>query len=155
MELQRNRNSVYQIGYHLVWCTKYRKPLLVGEIANFVKTLFLKIADDNEFVIQEMEIMPDHVHLFITATPAHIIVDIVKALKACRHASCSKSTRISNTNSGAGISGTHPTTWALSGIFPKILLKSISRAKRQVLRRCLTCTVSPRQECSTCWSPRA
>jgi putative transposase len=64
-----------------VWCTKYRKPLLVGEIANFVKTLFLKIADDNEFVIQEMEIMPDHVHLFITATPAHIIVDIVKALK--------------------------------------------------------------------------
>jgi putative transposase len=81
MELQRNRNSVYQIGYHLVWCTKYRKPLLVGEIANFVKTLFLKIASDNEFVIQEMEIMPDHVHLFITTTPAHIIVDIVKALK--------------------------------------------------------------------------
>jgi putative transposase len=81
MELQRNRNSVYQIGYHLVWCTKYRKPLLVGEIANLVKTLFLKIASDNEFVIQEMEIMPDHVHLFITATPAHIIVDIVKALK--------------------------------------------------------------------------
>jgi putative transposase len=64
-----------------VWCTKYRKPLLVGEIANFVKTLFLKIASDNEFVIQEMEIMPDHVHLFITTTPAHIIVDIVKALK--------------------------------------------------------------------------
>jgi putative transposase len=81
MELQRNRNSVYQIGYHLVWCTKYRKPLLVGEIANFVKTLLYKIADDNGFVIQEMEIMPDHAHLFITATPAHMIVDIVKALK--------------------------------------------------------------------------
>jgi len=81
MELKRNRNSVFQIGYHFVWCVKYRKPVLINQTAEDLKELFLHIADDNNFTIEQMEIMPDHVHLFVTATPNHLIADMVKALK--------------------------------------------------------------------------
>jgi len=81
MEIQRNRNSVFQIGYHFVWCAKYRKPILTGQIAEDLRELFLHIASDNNFTIEQMEVMPDHVHLFVTATPNHLIADMVKALK--------------------------------------------------------------------------
>jgi putative transposase len=81
MELKRNRNSVYQIGYHLVWCVKYRKQILTGQIAEDMRELLQKISNDNNFTIEELEVMPDHVHLFVTATPNHLIADMVKALK--------------------------------------------------------------------------
>jgi len=81
LELKRGRNSVYKIGYHVVWCTKYRKPILVTEIADMVRSLLFKIAADGEFTIESMEIMPDHVHLFISASPNHLAADMVKALK--------------------------------------------------------------------------
>lgn len=81
MEMQRNRNSVFQIGYHIVWCVKYRKPILSGQIADDMRELLLKISLDNNFVIEQIDIMPDHVHLFVTATPNHLIASMIKALK--------------------------------------------------------------------------
>ncbi len=81
MELRRNRNSVFQIGYHIVWCVKYRKQVLTGPLADDLKELLLQIAQENNFSIEQMEIMPDHVHLFITATPNHLIASMIKALK--------------------------------------------------------------------------
>lgn len=81
MELRRNRNSVFQIGYHFVWCVKYRKQMLTGQLADDLKELLLQIAQENNITIEQMEVMPDHVHLFVTATPNHLIADIVKALK--------------------------------------------------------------------------
>jgi len=81
MKLQRNRNSVFQIGYHLVWCVKYRKPILVNQVADDIKELLLQIAKDNDFTIEQIEVMPDHVHLFITATPNHLVASMIKALK--------------------------------------------------------------------------
>lgn len=87
MELQRNRNSVFQIGYHMVWCTKYRKQILTDQIAEDMQELLTKIAADNNFTIENMEVMPDHIHLFVTAAPNHLIASMVKALKgvSARH----------------------------------------------------------------------
>lgn len=81
MELQRSRNSVYNIAYHIVWCVKYRKPLLTGKVAEHLKGLLHQVARDNGFTIETMEIMPDHVHLFVRATPNHLVASMVKALK--------------------------------------------------------------------------
>lgn len=81
MGLKKGRNSVYQIGYHIIWCTKHRKQILVNQIAEDMQELLTKIASDNKFTIENMEVMPDHIHLFITATPNHLIADMVKALK--------------------------------------------------------------------------
>ncbi len=71
MGLKKGRNSVYQIGYHIIWCTKHRKQILVNQIAEDMQELLTKIASDNKFTID----------LFITATPNHLIADMVKALK--------------------------------------------------------------------------
>ena len=63
------RGCVYNIYYHLVWSTKYRKKLLDDDIAKRLKELHLQIAEDKGFVLKEQEIMPDHVHLFVSAHP--------------------------------------------------------------------------------------
>ncbi|MDO9533994.1 MAG: IS200/IS605 family transposase, partial [Bacillota bacterium] len=63
------RTCVYNIWYHVVWSTKYRKRVLTGQVAEYCQKLFNEIADEFEFRIAEIEIMPDHVHLFITAHP--------------------------------------------------------------------------------------
>ncbi len=81
MEIKKGRNSVYEIGYHMVWCTKYRKPILEGELSSALGDLLYKIADDNDFTIENMEIMTDHIRLFVTASPNHLIADVVKTLK--------------------------------------------------------------------------
>lgn len=81
MKLKRNRNSVFKIGYHIIWCTKYRKPILVGEIELAVNTLIQRIAKEHQFDIIKIEIMSDHINLFIEATPNHRITDMIKALK--------------------------------------------------------------------------
>jgi len=54
---------------------------LVGQISDDVKELLIQIAQENEFTIGQMEVIPDHVHLFVTATPNHLIARMIKALK--------------------------------------------------------------------------
>jgi len=61
-----HRNSVFQIGYHIVWCVKYRKRILTGQLANDVKALLVQIAQENGFRIDQMEVMPDHVHICLS-----------------------------------------------------------------------------------------
>ncbi len=81
MENIRSRACVYNIWYHIVWSTKYRKKILTGKIADYCHQLFYEIADEFEFQIANMEIMPDHIHLFVTAHPKKAPGDIVKKLK--------------------------------------------------------------------------
>ena len=81
MKLRKSRNSVFQMGYHLVWCAKYRHCVFDSLGSKELEKLFFQIANDNSFTIEELQILPDHVHLFITCTPNHSIPNIVKALK--------------------------------------------------------------------------
>lgn len=81
MEIKHGRGYVYSIQYHIVWCTKYRRKILVNKIENRLKEMNLEIAETNNFSIISQEIMPDHIHLLIDCTPQHYIPDIMKALK--------------------------------------------------------------------------
>jgi putative transposase len=72
---------VYNIAYHIVWCVKYRKPLLTGRVTKHLEDLLYQIARDNGFTIETIEIMPDHVHLFVRTTPNHLVASMVKVLK--------------------------------------------------------------------------
>lgn len=71
-----NAGAVFTLKYHLVWCPKYRKPLLVGAVAARLKELLETKAAEIGATIHALEIMPDHVHLFVesdpTRAPAHI-----------------------------------------------------------------------------------
>ena len=75
------RGYVYSIQYHLVWCVKYRHPILHGKIDADVKQLLAKIASDNDIQIIEMESDKDHIHLLIDCKPQHVIPSVVKAFK--------------------------------------------------------------------------
>ncbi len=65
----RNAGCVFSLKYHLVWCPKYRMAVLVGAVAKDLRTLLTQKAQDLGVTIEALEIMPDHVHLFISADP--------------------------------------------------------------------------------------
>lgn len=67
MEYKHNNKSVVMINYHLVFCPKYRRKLLVDEIKSRLSDILDEVAKENEWQIIAKEIMPDHVHLFVFA----------------------------------------------------------------------------------------
>ena len=81
MEIKHGRGCVYAIQYHIVWCVKYRRRLISPEIGYFLFQILKKYADRNNFFIEEYEFMEDHVHLLISLTPQHIIVDMIRGMK--------------------------------------------------------------------------
>ena len=78
MIYKSNNNVVYSCKYHVVWCPKYRRKVLVDGI---VKELLYKIAAEIHAEIIEMEVMPDHVHLLIEVDPQYGINKAVRHLK--------------------------------------------------------------------------
>lgn len=66
---RRNAGSVFSLKYYLVWCPKYRRKVLTGEIAEELRSLLYQKAQELDVTIEALEIMPDHVHLFIESDP--------------------------------------------------------------------------------------
>lgn len=73
--------TVYNIGYHIIWCPKYRRKVLVDAVEEMLKLLLYKKAYEIGISIEEMQIMPDHVHLFVKASPVASPHWIVQQLK--------------------------------------------------------------------------
>ena len=76
-----SNKAVYNIGYHLIWCPKYRRKVLLGAVANRLKELLCEKTASIGVHIEIMEVMPDHVHLFVKAPPTlppHYIVQQLK-----------------------------------------------------------------------------
>jgi hypothetical protein len=61
----RSSSAVYNLDYHVVFCPKYRKQVLVGDVEIFLKDCFNIIAETNGWKNLQMEVMPDHVHIFL------------------------------------------------------------------------------------------
>lgn len=80
-ELTYGRGYVYSLQYHLVWCTKYRKQVLVGDIEVEFKRQLQLVMNELHGTIMEMEVMPDHVHLLVNCSPQFFIPDAIKRLK--------------------------------------------------------------------------
>ncbi|MBR3000190.1 MAG: IS200/IS605 family transposase, partial [Oscillospiraceae bacterium] len=62
-QLSYGRGYVYSLQYHIVWCTKYRRNVLKNGIDLDCKELLASIAEEFDFKILAMEVMPDHIHL--------------------------------------------------------------------------------------------
>ena len=76
-----NKNIVYSCKYHVVWCPKYRRKVLVDDVANSLKELIIEICNINQAELIELEIMPDHVHLLVDVDPQFGIHKLVKRIK--------------------------------------------------------------------------
>ena len=81
MEYKSNNNVVYSCKYHVVWCSKYRRPVLVEGVAERLKELIRETCSRLNTDLLEMEVMPDHVHLLIEVDPQFGIHKAVKRLK--------------------------------------------------------------------------
>jgi putative transposase len=82
MGIKRTKHAVYDLKYHLVWVPKYRKNILDGEITEYLKEVFEKIAQEYEFEIDTIGIMEDHVHIFVGAPPRYSPAEIVQIMKS-------------------------------------------------------------------------
>ena len=78
---QSNRNVVYSCKYHLVWCPKYRRQVLIDQIAERLKTILREIAAEHQATVLELEIMPEHVHLLCEVDPQYGIHRLVRQMK--------------------------------------------------------------------------
>lgn len=81
MEYKHSRNQVYLINYHLIWCPKRRRPVLVGDVKKRLEDIMKEVANEKGIELLALEIMPDHLHIFISAYPMVAIHKLVKAFK--------------------------------------------------------------------------
>jgi len=81
MKYKSNNNVVYSCKYHVVWCPKYRRKVLQGEIAERLKELITEKCSEIKADIIEMEIMPDHVHLLVEVDPQFGVNRAVRSIK--------------------------------------------------------------------------
>ena len=78
---RKNAGAVYSLKYHVVFCPKYRRPVLQDDVAQRLKQLLFQKADELKIEIHSLEIMPDHVHLFIESAPTLCVSPIVAQFK--------------------------------------------------------------------------
>jgi len=76
------KSCVHELGIHLVFCTKYRKAIFTGLIEIELKEILGQTCAEYGWKVQGLEIMPDHVHLFLQVGPEDQPNDIVRTLKS-------------------------------------------------------------------------
>ena len=81
MEYRNNNNIVYSCKYHVVWCPKYRRKVLVDGIDVRFKELAEEVCTKLHIDLIEMKVMPDHVHLLLEVDPQFGIHRAVKQIK--------------------------------------------------------------------------
>ena len=77
----KNAGAVFSLKLHLVWCPKYRRKVLVDEVAKRLEQLLYEKSAELGFTVHALEIMPDHVHLFVEHDPTRGVAEIVNRLK--------------------------------------------------------------------------
>ena len=75
------QHSVHHILYHIIFCPKRRRKVLVGPVHDRLKTIIEQVAEENQWHIVRLAIQPDHVHLFIQANPYTLPTDIPRLIK--------------------------------------------------------------------------
>jgi putative transposase len=77
----RNAGVVYSLKYHLVWCPKYRRAVLVGSIERDLKVLVYEKAEQLNATVHALEVRPDYVHLFVECDPTLPVQFLVNQFK--------------------------------------------------------------------------
>ena len=81
-ELRHGRTCVFNINYHIVWSTKYRRKVLTTDIERRLKEILIDVGKQKGFEIAEIEVgTNDHVHVFVSAIPKISISYIAKMMK--------------------------------------------------------------------------
>ncbi len=81
MQFKSNNNITYSCKYHVVWCPKYRRDVLVGEVKKRLKTIIADVCQKRDAELIELETMPDPVHLLVEVDPQYGIHRLVQEIK--------------------------------------------------------------------------
>lgn len=79
--VRSNNNVVYRCAYHVVWCPKYRRPVIEGAVDERLKQIIREVCAERGCNLIELETMPDHVHLLVECDPQYGIHRLVKQIK--------------------------------------------------------------------------
>ena len=78
---KHTNTSVYALQYHIVWCPKRRRKILVGDVESRLKALLVSQCQENGWDVLALEVMPDHLHLFVSAPPTVSLAQLIHQLK--------------------------------------------------------------------------
>ncbi len=81
MKLKSNTNVVSSCQYHVIWCPKYRRKVLVEPLETRLRRIIADVCREAHSEIIEMEIMPDHFHLLVVVDPQFGINRLVRSIK--------------------------------------------------------------------------
>ncbi len=76
-----NHNVYFSCTYHVVWCPKYRREVLIDAVARRLEQIIREVCEEHQAEVLSLEIMPDHVHLLVEVDPQFGIHRLVKLLK--------------------------------------------------------------------------
>ena len=78
---RKSSHTIYDIKYHIVWITKYRKPVVRGEIAERLRDLIREICKARDIEILKGHVSRDHVHVLLSVPPHLSVSQLVQSLK--------------------------------------------------------------------------
>ncbi|WP_430886731.1 IS200/IS605 family transposase [Francisella philomiragia] len=81
MQYRTNNNIVYSCKYHIIWCPKYRRKVLVGAVETRLKELVYEISSELKVEVIEVETDKDHIHILVEVDPQFGVSNYVKKLK--------------------------------------------------------------------------
>lgn len=81
MECKSNNNVVYVCKYHVIWCPKYRRKVLVPPVDVRLKQIIHEVCTETKSGLIELEVMPDHAHLLVECDPQFGINRLVRSIK--------------------------------------------------------------------------
>ena len=79
--MKTNVNIAFDCTYHVVWCPKYRRPVLTGRVEARLKEVLRKSCGEVGAEVLEVEVMADHVHLLVSVDPQFGITRLVRSMK--------------------------------------------------------------------------
>jgi putative transposase len=82
MDYLSSKHSKHKLGYHIIFCPKYRHQVFNDKVSLEVKQVLAQTCAANDWKLHSIEVMPDHVHLFVQLSPCDMLSSVVQCLKS-------------------------------------------------------------------------
>ena len=76
------KHCKYLVQYHIIWCPKFRYSVLQQGVDETLKQILYQICDRYGYCIKALEVMPDHIHIFLDCPQTVAPCDIARTLKS-------------------------------------------------------------------------
>jgi putative transposase len=86
MKARRGAHTVYRLAYHIVWIPRYRRKVLIGDVAQRLAELIREICAVRDWQVEALSIQMEHVHLFVSCPPRDApakVMNVIKSITAC------------------------------------------------------------------------